>query len=591
MATDLERLTVLIEANTRSYERAMLRLQQTTDKAIRGASKSITALDKSLKNASKTAQATGLAFAKVFGGAFVISGLAQIPGALRDIVKNVADMGDLAERIGITTDALQELSFQARQAGSSTEEMAAGLEQFSKRVGEASQGSGDLFKLFQANNVALRDAAGNLRPINELLAEFANLLQGASSEAERAAIAVDGFGKAGAPLGLVFQDGAGGIALAAQKAHELSQVINSELFPTARDLDDEFDQLTGAIGNFIQTEVLIFIRDLVAGLNSLSDAAQFVKDAYTTSSQEARARLEEINVKVKELQAQIAQDTEFGIDTEFASKRLASLLRQAQELRAQLAQEYDPLTSIKTPGSIPSSPIRPTILPPKPPPGGGGRGGGGRDSAADAVKREKENVTELIAELERERELIGSTDVERRISNELREAGAVATEAQKARIIELITAIEAEEAAQERLIAILDEVRSAADSALGSFVQELIEAKSPLDALKAGLVDVLNTIIRIAQQQAIVGLFGASGGVGGGIFGNIFKGLTGAPNVTSVAPATRQSSGQAVAVHITATPSPLLHLTIDQKSAAAEERAIARGPAVARNNNLRYAVP
>ena len=69
MATDLERLTVLIEANTRSYERAMLRLQQTTDKAIRGASKSITALDKSLKNASKTAQATGLAFAKVFGGA------------------------------------------------------------------------------------------------------------------------------------------------------------------------------------------------------------------------------------------------------------------------------------------------------------------------------------------------------------------------------------------------------------------------------------------------------------------------------------------------------------------------------------------
>jgi hypothetical protein len=46
-----------------------------------------------------------------------------------------------------------------------------------------------------------------------------------------------------------------------------------------------------------------------------------------------------------------------------------------------------------------------------------------------------------------------------------------------------------------------------------------------------------------------------------------------------------------VNVNVTAHPSPLLDLKIEKRSMAAEERAIARGPAVARNNSQRFAVP
>jgi len=154
-------------------------------------------------------------------------------------------------------------------------------------------------------------------------------------------------------------------------------------------------------------------------------------------------------------------------------------------------------------------------------------------------------------------------------------------------IEELNTTLEAETLAQEQLINTLDEIRFSAGSALSAFTQSIANAQGPLEALKAGLVDVLQTIIRIAEQQAIAKLFGAFGTAGGGILGGL---LGAAPGIGSVAPA-RTAGGQAVAVHVTATPSPLLNLSITKSSQAAEARAIARGPAVARDNSMRFAIP
>jgi len=152
---------------------------------------------------------------------------------------------------------------------------------------------------------------------------------------------------------------------------------------------------------------------------------------------------------------------------------------------------------------------------------------------------------------------------------------------------DLSAVLETENVAQEQLINTLDEIRFASGSALSAFTDSIAAAQGPLEALKAGLVDILQTIVRIAEQQAITRLFGAFGTAGGGILGGM---LGAAPGVGSVAPS-QAASSQAVAVHVTAEPSPLLNLTITKTTRAAEERAIARGPAVARNNSLRYAIP
>ena len=206
-------------------------------------------------------------------------------------------------------------------------------------------------------------------------------------------------------------------------------------------------------------------------------------------------------------------------------------------------------------------PLRFTVIPPS-------GGAATHHAATKAIKEHRDAAAELIKELERELSLIGKSETEQKISNALRQAGAEATAAQKQRISELVPQMEAQQKAYDDLIDTLDTVRDAAGGVLDAFAQSIQAGEGPIKALKASLLDLLQTIIRIGEQRAILALFGMGGTAGGGIIGRAV---------------------QQVAVHVTA--SPEFHVSQAKSSKQAEDRAVARGPAVARSNNLRYATP
>ncbi|UXT96766.1 phage tail length tape measure family protein [Agrobacterium tumefaciens] len=144
----------------------------------------------------------------------------------------------------------------------------------------------------------------------------------------------------------------------------------------------------------------------------------------------------------------------------------------------------------------------------------GRKGGKTRDAAAEKIKREKEAVVELIAQLQFEQDMIGATDVERAKANALRQAGAVATEEQRAKIAELVEQTYAE---REAILASKDamlELQDASRDVLQGIVSDLRDGKNGADILA-------NALDRIASRlldSAFDGLF--SGGLGkGGVFG------------------------------------------------------------------------
>lgn len=492
MATDLERLSVLIEANTKSYERAMVRLQSQTDKALRGASRSVAGLDAALSRATGAARS----FASVLGAGLLVGGLAQLPGAIRDMVKEVADLGDQADRIGITAERLQELNFQAEQTGSSAEAMAAGLEQFSKRLGEARTGSGELYKLLRANGLALDEIAS--MSVNEALEVFVDLLGNASDQADRLKIAAIGGGKAAADWALTFAGGSQATLEFALQARAASVVISGDLVKSAQDIDDEFSQLTTTISTMIKSGLLEYIRQAQIEISALGGV---LEDLRTSAEEGARAA----GRRTGELIAHGPPQT-----SDVANDRISQAFEAAGEEAAKAR-------------------MRRTRLPPA-----SGGGAAGHRAATRAVKEHKDAVVELIAELQRELSLVGASDTAQRVSNELHRAGADATAAQKQQIAALVTAIEAEEQAQQALIDKLDTLRDTAGSALDSFVQSIAAGEGPLKSLKAALDDVLQSILRIAEQRLILSLFGAAGTTGGGFLAPIFGGLTGAAKAPSV---------------------------------------------------------
>jgi uncharacterized phage infection (PIP) family protein YhgE len=574
MATDLERLTVLIESNTKSYERSMLRLQQQTAKAIKSASTSIKSLDSGLGSLAATAKSLG----GVLGVSLGIGAFEKLAGVITDTVHSAAGLVDLADKIGITTDALQELRYQAEQNGSSAEALDSALSQFSKRIGEAATGSGELLKILNANGVALRDAAGNLRPLTDLLANYADLIKNASDDQARAVLATQAFGKAGDEMANVLRDGAAGMRAMGDEAQRTNQIIGEDALRSLEAYDDAIARLEGAWQKFVTTTVAGGLR-IVSGLQETAQAINRLNDQLNGTVPQLQTVDDKLADIAREVAAVQALSASGLIDAAGLNADLARLGALHAELIA-LRKDADSGPRIQMSGSADRTkddfigpPPKVTVLPTPPLARGGGGGGhraagGGGSGGKSDVERQKEQVTELIKELERELSLVGKSETEQKVSNALRQAGAEATAAQKEQITGLVTQIEAQQTAYDNLIDTLDTVRDAAGGVMDAFMQSIQAGEGPIKALKASLLDLLQTIIRIGEQRAILALFGLTGTAGGGFLGRAV---------------------QQVAVHVTA--SPEFHVSQAKSSKQAEDRAVARGPAVARSNNLRYATP
>jgi hypothetical protein len=144
---------------------------------------------------------------------------------------------------------------------------------------------------------------------------------------------------------------------------------------------------------------------------------------------------------------------------------------------------------------------------------------GGR-AAEDALK-ERDDVAELIAELEHEQAIIGMSNVEKEVANALRQAGAAATEEERLRIEELVIAIDEQEQAQKALTEGWEEYGKMGKSAV----------KGVWDALRDGKIeanevaDILDRLGQMAWDLAFKGLgslFGGGLGGGGGFLGGLF---------------------------------------------------------------------
>jgi hypothetical protein len=145
------------------------------------------------------------------------------------------------------------------------------------------------------------------------------------------------------------------------------------------------------------------------------------------------------------------------------------------------------------------------------------------------MRAQHDAAKNLIADLEQERALIGATDVEREKANALRRAGANATDAEKAKIGELVEQIYNEKQAREQQQRAMERVADAEKEFVGGLAHDLLNGVSPAQALTNALSrlastlldEVLNAIFTVKRAGA-----GGGGGLLGGLF-NIIGGLFG----------------------------------------------------------------
>lgn len=134
-----------------------------------------------------------------------------------------------SQKMGVSTDALQEMRFWAEQGGVS----AAGLERavatLNQRIGEAAAGNNAYAQAFRTLGVEFTDAQGNIRSTESVLRETIGALREIEDPAARAAAASELFGsRLGRELLPALDESSMSMEEAARRAQELGIVLDED---------------------------------------------------------------------------------------------------------------------------------------------------------------------------------------------------------------------------------------------------------------------------------------------------------------------------------------------------------------------------
>jgi len=183
-------------------------------------------------------------------GAFALLGVASI-GVFTKMAKDAANTADeirkMSGRIGVTTDALQEMRFAFGLAGVEGDVLTKGLLNFSKSIGEARVGTGALTTFLKKSDEALLGQLVSAKDTTQALDIFFGALGRTKNQSDKLALSSAALGRAGKLITTAFEGGADAFANAREEAHRLGLIIDKDLLENAEAMNDQLSITTQVI--------------------------------------------------------------------------------------------------------------------------------------------------------------------------------------------------------------------------------------------------------------------------------------------------------------------------------------------------------
>ena len=188
------------------------------------------AFQKGLAKAQKRSASFGKRLKKSFGGVKgALLGIAGI-GAFGTSIKGSLELADslkkTADRLGLTTDELQNFTNAAKLSGIETTTASLGLQRYVRRLAEAQAGTGELKGILEEYNIEVKNTDGTNKDAMVVLGELANIMKGNASQADNLRIAFKAFDSEGADLVRILDQGADGFAELAEKGNQMFGVFS-----------------------------------------------------------------------------------------------------------------------------------------------------------------------------------------------------------------------------------------------------------------------------------------------------------------------------------------------------------------------------
>lgn len=228
-------------------------------------------LETKLKDASSSLSAFGANIQKF--GMVAASGLAGAAVGLGYSIKKTIDSADqiqkVSEKIGIPVEELSALKYAAELADVPMETLSKSVVKLSKAMAEAARDpASEAARAFAAIGVAVKNSDGTLRNSGSVISDIAEKFAGYRDSAEKTALAVAIFGKAGAEMIPLLNAGRAGLEQAATEAKRYGVVLSDETAQAAQAFNDNLKKMS-TITQGIVTQIT---AEMLPAFKGLSDA-------------------------------------------------------------------------------------------------------------------------------------------------------------------------------------------------------------------------------------------------------------------------------------------------------------------------------
>lgn len=144
-----------------------------------------------------------------------------------------------AKATGVSVETYQALGHAVKLSGGEVADLDKSLQQLGKRALEASQGNKTLRKQFRTLGVDVKDSSGKLKNQDVLLLEVADRFAAMEDGSRKTGMAMQLFGRTGAKLIPLFNEGSKGIKKMTDEAKKLGIVLTKEQAAIAEQFNDE----------------------------------------------------------------------------------------------------------------------------------------------------------------------------------------------------------------------------------------------------------------------------------------------------------------------------------------------------------------
>lgn len=264
---ELQRVALRLEADVEDLRRGLRSAQQNTNQAFNRMERDYRSFQGRFAGITKSLRG-GLA------GIGVGLGVGVLVSGFNEAAQAADDLRNTAVRLGATIEGVQEFRFLGEEFGIEANAADTALQRFTRRLGEAAQGTGELKGVLEQYNIAVRDSNGNTRNTEDVLYDLADAARQAESAQEQLRIATKAFDTEGAGFAGALAQGSDGLERSANRAQRLGLILRGEVVDDLADAKREIDIFEKRWDNFttrIYGAVATAVNDSLAEINGTAD--------------------------------------------------------------------------------------------------------------------------------------------------------------------------------------------------------------------------------------------------------------------------------------------------------------------------------